>query len=150
MPLSTGSLTEGVRMFNAKHVIDLINQANFNFATIGTADNGTTQTLTAAMVAGSGNVTHVSAGGSTPSLTMPTAALILAAISAVNPAFNIGSSYLLTFVNTNSGTATIVTGAGITTSGTLTLATNTTRTFLMVYSAAGAFTMTSLYTGTTS
>jgi len=112
--------------------------------------SGATQTLTAAMVSGGGDVYHVSAGGATPTLTMPTAAAIITAINASFPSFNIGMSYKLTVVNTNSGTATIATGTGITTSGTLTLATNTSRTFIVTYSAAGALTMTSLETGTTS
>lgn len=117
---------------------------------IGTADNGTTQTLTAAMIAvpGSRMVVHVSTGGSTPSLTLP----LMTALVAALPLAVVGTGYILRIVNTNSGTATVVTNTGWTTSGTLTLATNTWREFLVsvtsVTSATATFT--SIGTGTTS
>lgn len=120
-----------------------------NAVAIATPDVGTTQTLTAPMVTTTPNastVIHVSAGGATPSLTMPLATAIIAAL----PGFAIGDSYVLRFINTNSGTATIVTNTGITTSGTLTLATNTTRDFAIVMTGAAALSMTSIGTGTTS
>lgn len=113
---------------------------------IGTPDNGTTQTLTAVMVAGSMNVTHVSIGGTTPSLTMPLATAIIAAMAN----WRIGQSYKLRVINSNSGTATVVTNTGITTSGTLTLATNTWREFIITMTAAATVSMTNVGTGTNS
>ncbi len=113
---------------------------------VGTADNGTSQTLTTAMVTGGSITTHVSTGGSTPSLTMPLATAIIAAI----PGFGVGDSYLLRFINSNSGTATIVTNTGITTTGTLTLATNTTRDFAITMTGAATLSMVSVGTGTNS
>jgi hypothetical protein len=115
-------------------------------AVVATADSGATQTLTAAMVTGGNQVFHTSAGGSTPSLTMPLATAIIAAI----PNWQIGQSYVLRVINTNSGTATIVTNTGITTTGTLTLATNTTRDFVITMTGAATITMVSAGTGTTS
>lgn len=116
------------------------------FGTVTTADNGTSQTLTAAMVTGGSVVYHTSAGGTTPTLTMPLATAIIAAI----PGFQVGQSYVLRIINTNSGTATVATNTGITTTGTLTLATNTTRDFLITMTGAATLSMVSVGTGTTS
>lgn len=115
-------------------------------ALIGTADNGTTQTLTAAMVAGANSVYHVSTGGTTPSLTMPLATDIIASM----PNWHVGQSYMLRIINSNSGTATMVTNTGITMSGTLTVATNTTRDFVITMATATTVTMTNVGTGTNS
>lgn len=116
------------------------------FGLVATPDNGTTQTLTAAMISGNNYTVHVSAGGATPSLTMPTAAAIIANITG----FAVGDAYVLRIVNTNSGTATIVTNTGITTTGTLTLATQTWREFVITQTSAGALSMVSIGTGTNS
>lgn len=122
------------------------------FAVVATADNGTTQTLTAAMISAPNArfVSHVSTGGSTPSLTMPLATALLAAL----PNAVVGTSYVLRFINTNSGTTTIVTNTGWTLTGTLTLATNTTRDFLVtltnITTGSVAATGVSIGTGTTS
>lgn len=140
------STLPGLRLVDGADIAALFAQVNFSSNIVISSDNGTTQTLTAAMISGGGAVYHTSTGGTTPTLTMPTAAAIIAA----NPSFSIGQEYTLRFINANSGTATIAAGAGITTSGTLTLATNTTRDFVISYTAAGALTMTSVGTGTTS
>ena len=125
--------------------------ANFpGFVAIATADNGTTQTLTAAMiaVANAKFVAHVTTGGATPSLTLPTVAALLAAF----PNLQVGTSYVLRVINSNSGTATVVTNTGWTTSGTLTAATNTTRDFAVTVTSVSAATatITSIGTGTNS
>lgn len=118
------------------------------FAALATADNGTTQTLTAAMIAAANArfVSHLSTGGATPSLTLPTVAALLAAF----PNLQAGTSYVLRIINANSGTATVVTNTGWTTSGTLTLATATTRDFLVSITSATAAVITSIGTGTNS
>lgn len=117
---------------------------------VATADNGTTQTLTAAMVgvANKQFVSHLSTGGAAPSLTLPTVAALLAAF----PGLVAGSSYVLRVINANSGTATVVTNTGWTTSGTLTLATNTTRDFVVAITSVSlaTATITSIGTGTQS
>lgn len=122
-----------------------------SFATadkVTTADSGATQTLTGAMVSGGSNVYHTSSGGTTPTLTMPSVANFLAA----NPGLNtVGKSMRVRFINSNSGIATIATGgAGWTLSGTLTLAANTWRDFIITLTAAGALSMVSAGTGTNS
>ena len=85
---------------------------------IATADNGTTQTLTAAMIVGGTPTFHTSTGGTTPSLTLP----LGTAMDTALPGMQVGQSYVLRIINTNSGTATIVTNTGWTLTGTLTIA----------------------------
>ena len=116
---------------------------------IGTADNGSTQTLTVAMivVANADFVYHTSTGGTTPSLTFPTATAIITAMGA---SAAVGACYVLRVINNNSGTATMVTNTGITPSGTLTLATSTWREFLIVVTSATTVTITNIGTGTNS
>jgi hypothetical protein len=113
-----------------------------------TDDGGTTQTLTAAMVSNNGaaEVYHPSTGGSTPSLTLPLASAVLANL----PDAVVGTSYYLRFINNNSGTATIVTNTGWTLTGTLTLATNTTRDFIVTVGAGNTLTAVCVGTGTMS
>lgn len=113
---------------------------------VATADSGATQTLTAAMLSGAGNVYHTTTGGSTPSLTLPLATDFIAA----NPGLLIGGSMKIRFINTNSGAATIVTNTGWTLTGTLTLAQNTWREFVVTRTAAGTLTAVQVGTGTTS
>lgn len=141
----------GPRLIDGSDINTIVSYLKGSQATITPADSGVSQTLTAAMVAapGSPEVYHTSTGGTTPTLTMPTAAAILATL----PDVIVGSSWYLRFINTNSGTATIATNTGITTSGTLTLSTNTTRDFVLSVTGVGStptLTMTSVGTGTTS
>lgn len=115
-------------------------------AVVGTADNGTTQTLTAAMITGGQFTSHVSTGGTTPSLTLP----LGTAMDTAMPDFQVGQSYLLRVINSNSGTATIVTNTGWTLTGTLTLATNTTREFVVTKTGTATYTAVNVGTGTNS
>lgn len=115
------------------------------FAFIATADDGTTQTLTAAMVVG-GNITyHQTLGGTTPSLTLPLGADMDTAL----PNMVTGQSYTLRIINTNSGTATVVTNTGWTLTGTLTLLTNTWREFVITRTGVGTYTGKQVGTGAT-
>ena len=113
---------------------------------IATADNGTTQTLTAAMISGGDTTYHVSSGGTTPSLTLPLATAMNTAL----PGMAIGNSYVLRIINSNSGSATVVTNTGWTTSGTLVILTVTWAEFLIVKATATTYTITNIGTGTTS
>jgi hypothetical protein len=113
---------------------------------VATADNGTTQTLTAAMLSGGASVYHTSAGGTTPSLTLPLATDFIAA----NPGLAINKSMRVRIINNNSGIATVVTNTGWTLTGTLTLAANTWRDFVVTRTAAGTLTAVSVGTGTNS
>lgn len=112
------------------------------------ADNGTTQTLTAAMVSqnGTDEVYHVTTGGSTPTLTLPLASAVCANLPDGVPGF----AYYLRVINTNSGTATIATNTGWTLTGTLTLATNTTRDFVVTVGAGNTLTAVCVGVGTIS
>ena len=112
---------------------------------VATADNGTTQTLTPAMVTGGGEVFHTSTGGSTPTLTLPLAADVIALAGLA-----VGQSYLLRVINSNSGTATIASNTGWSLTGTLTLATNTWREFVVTMNGAGTLTAVNVGTGSNS
>ncbi len=117
------------------------------FGKIATADDGTTQTLTAAMITGGMITYHVTTGGTTPSLTLP----LVTAMNTALPSFTATNlSYVLRIINSNSGTATVVTNTGWTTSGTLTIATNTWREFVIVRTASTTLSITSVGTGTNS
>ena len=113
---------------------------------IAATDSGTTKTLGVAAIIGGNEVFLPTAGGTTPSLTLPLAADLAAALAGMA----IGQSYKLRVINTNSGTATMVTNTGWTTSGTLTLATNTWRDFVITKTGAATFSIASAGTGTTS
>lgn len=113
---------------------------------LATADDGTTQTLTAAMVIGGLQTFHQTLGGTTPSLTLPLGADMDTAL----PDMRVGQSYVLRVINTNSGTATIVTNTGWTLTGTLTIATNTWRDFIITKTGTGTYTGKQVGTGATS
>jgi hypothetical protein len=118
---------------------------------VATADNGGTQTLTAAMITGGAITYHFSTGGSTPSLTLPLGTAMDTAMPNILP----GQSYTLRIINTNSGTATIVTNTGWTTTGTLTITGGTApaggwRDFVVTKTAAGTYTLVSVGIGTIS
>lgn len=142
----------GPRLIDGNQLNQMVNRVTHRsfanvFGKIATADDGTTQTLTAAMITGGFITYHVTTGGTTPSLTLP----LVTAINTALPSFGtVNLSYVLRIINTNSGTATVVTNTGWTTSGTLTIATNTWREFLIVRTANTTLSITSIGTGTTS
>lgn len=140
---SNGQPSASTVTVNTSDIAQLASSAT-TFGLIGTPDNGTTQTLTTPMVVGNDLVFHVTTGGTTPSLTMPLATAIIAAIVG----FAVGDSYVLRVINTNSGTATMVTNTGITTTGTLTVLTNTWREFVITMTGAATLSMVSVGTGT--
>jgi hypothetical protein len=113
---------------------------------VATADDGTTQTLTTAMITGGYSTTyHISVGGSTPSLTLPLGTDIDTALADMRP----GQSYTLRIINKNSGNTTIVTNTGWTLSGgTLVLATNTWKEFVVTKTGTGTYTGVNVGTGT--
>lgn len=119
---------------------------------VATADNGTTQTLTAAMLSGGSSVYHTTTGGTTPTLTLPTVAAFLAA----NPGLNaVGKSMKIRIINTNSGTATIATNTGWTLTGTMTIPGGTApagswRDFIVTVTGAATATLVAVGLGTTS
>lgn len=115
-------------------------------ALIGTADNGTTQTLTAAMISGANHTFHVTTGGTTPTLTLPAASAMDTAL----PNMRVGQSYLLRIINGNSGIATLASGTAFTASGTLTMAAATWREFVITKTATTTYTAASVGTGTNS
>lgn len=79
-------------------------------------------------------------------LTTRTAAQMYAAIPNAVPGF----SWFVRIINTNAGTLTLTMDASVTATGTLTLATNTFRDFLLTFTSATAATMKQIGTGATS
>lgn len=67
-----------------------------------------------------------------------------------HPNAKVGDSFVLEITNTSGGTTTIVAGTGVTLTGTMTLATNTTRRFNVKFVSATAVTIQSTGTGTIS
>lgn len=61
-----------------------------------------------------------------------------------------GDTYELTIINTSGGTTTLTAGTGVTLTGTMTLATNTTRRFLVTFTSGTAMTFQSVGVGTIS
>ena len=98
--------------------------------------------ITASLLAGAQDVYLVSSGAT--ALTTPTATAMLAAI----PNGNVGMQWCLRIINTNGGTLTLTMDASVTATGTLTLATNTWRDFLMQITGTTTATMKSIGTGT--
>ena len=82
-------------------------------------------TLTAAAASFVTNGIYSLSGGTTCTITSPTAAQIVAALD--NP--QVGTSFVVSIVNANSGTATMAGGTGVTVVGLATAATNTSATF---------------------
>lgn len=93
----------------------------------------------------------MSSSGAT-GLTTPTVAAVLTALAAIQKLPNNGQGivYVLRVINTNAGTLTLTMDASFTASGTLTLATNTWREFIVTLTSATAGTWQSIGTGTTS
>lgn len=157
-PPSTGqNYTPNAQGFVLVDPIDVAAMQRIGFTVVGpkqavaeaTAMGGTTATLGVGSVGAAAPadlVVATTTGGTTPSLTLPLAADLAAAL----PMMQIGDTYVLRVINTNSGTATIVTNTGWTLSGTLTLATNTWREFLVTKTAAATFSAKSIGVGTMS
>lgn len=114
-----------------------VGQYNTNTAT---AD----ATATAAQVAGAQNVVLNMTGalGAGKALTLPTAAEIVAAI----PNAFVGMTYRLRVINTSSGNYawTVTTATGLTLTGTMTVAQNTARDFLVTLTSLTAIAIQSL------
>lgn len=90
----------------------------------------------------------ISSSGAT-ALTTPTAAAMLAALPKL-PANGVGLIYFLRVINTNAGTLTLTMDASVTGNGTLTIATNTFRDFMVTFNTASTATWQSIGTGTNS
>ena len=98
--------------------------------------------MTAAQVAGAATTVFDNTGTTPGNLQMPTAANLIAAV----PGWQIGQAYELRIRNDSgsANTATITTNTGITLTGTMTIAQNVTRYFIVTYTAAGAVTVQSV------
>jgi hypothetical protein len=99
-------------------------------------------TMTAAQVGGAAVVAFENTGVTPGNLQFPTAAALFAGVHNAQ----VGQGYLLKIRNSSSGanTATITTNTGITLAGTMTIAQNTTRDFLVTLTSATAVAVNSL------
>lgn len=106
--------------------------------------SGTAATLGATDIAGAHVTTYINTGNNA-TLTLPTAAAMLAAV----PGGYVGMQHMLMIRNTHATTATLTADAGptFTLTGTMTIAQNTTRIFNVNLTSASAATITSLGTG---
>jgi len=102
----------------------------------------------AAAMIGAQDTIMLSSGAT--ALTTPTAAALLTALALITklPAGGVGLVYLLRVINTNAGTLTLTMDASITGTGTLTMATNTWRDFMVTIVTGTTATMQAIGTGT--
>jgi len=113
------------------------------------ATNTAAFTATAAQAAGASEVALELTGtlAADAALTLPTAAAIFGGV----PNAAAGQTYRLRVINTGSGhTWTVTTNTGLTLSGTMTVATNTWRDFIVTLTSATAVTVQSIGVGTQS
>lgn len=99
-------------------------------------------TMTAAQVSGAANVSFENTGTTPGNLQFPTAAAVIANI----PNAQIGHAYVLEIRNSSgaANTATITTNTGVTLTGTMTIAQNTTRDFVVTITGAATITVNSM------
>ncbi len=118
----------------------------YQYTAIATASG----VFAASAMVGAQDVVMLSSGAT--ALTTPTAAAVLAALALITklPNNGVGLSYVLRIINTNAGTLTITMDASITATGTLTLATNTWREFIVTLGTGTTATWQAIGTGTTS
>lgn len=102
--------------------------------------------IPAASLADAAHVSFDNTGTTPANLQMPTAAQLYAALLAAFPAMQIGFAYDLSIRNSSgsANTATITTNTGITLTGTMTIAQNTTRNFVVTVVSATAITVQSM------
>ena len=110
--------------------------------------NVTTGTLSANDASGAAFCSLLSTNATPGSQAMRTPAQVLSD----SPGLLVGSSYVLMITNTGAGTLTLATdsGSGFTMTGTMTVAQNTTRTFIVTMSTSSTGVVQSVGTGTTS
>lgn len=104
-------------------VVAILAAGNPSLATLSSA--GTSEVLTGYQIDAG---IFVRSGGTTTTATTDTATNI---ITAMGPGVFVGMTAMLIYVNLSSGTATIAAGSGVTTSGTLTVATAGLRVFIL-------------------
>ena len=132
-------LQPGLRLVDGadiNSISNLLNTDGYYYSTWGGA--GGTLTTTQFFPSNATENYAISTGGATPTFTTPTAAQIIAS----QPNWNVGQSQFVRVLNTNSGTLTLAGGTGVTISGTATVATNTSRDFLVTYTSSTAQTIT--------
>lgn len=105
----------------------------------------TTTTFAVDQLTGAAYVVYNNTQGTPGSIAVRTAALMIAD----DPFFRIGGAYRLRIINNQgTGTLTVTTAAGVTLTGTMTIAVNTFRDFAVTYNSATTMTIQSMGIGT--
>lgn len=134
----------GFRLINGDDLNALLDFLNVPPGKYAAATNTAAFTATGAQVAGAQNVTLNLTGtlAAGRAIQMPTALAIVAAI----PNAYVGETYILTIQNTSSANFawTVTTNTGITLTGTVTIAQNTQRSFLVTLTSLTAVAVQSL------
>lgn len=130
--------TAGAFTLTGINVVPLMSLPNAKFVTAALES----ATIAAASVAGANVCEHINTGTTPGNLQFPAAADIVAAI----PNAQIGFSYVLEIRNGSgsANTATITTNTGITLTGTMTIAQNVTRRFIVTLTSLTAVTVQSM------
>lgn len=109
--------------------------------------NTTTTTFAAGQLTGADFVVYTNTQGTPGTITTRTATQMYSE----DPYASVGKTYILRIINgQGTGTLTVAAGSGVTASGTLTIAANTWRDFLVTYTSATALTLQQIGTGTNS
>lgn len=132
---------------------DLVNGSIRAKQVYNTITATTTATLTPANITGGWNKTHLGATGTLANatgLTLPTVTATVAAVQ--SPSILPGQTYELRVINASSAnfTITVLTSTGWTLSGSMTVAQNTWRDFVVTFTSLTAATLQSVGTGTNS
>lgn len=101
-------------------------------------------TLTAGLLTGAGEVYLQTTANGANSLTTRTATQMFGD----TPGASVGGSYRLRIVNRGNNTVTLTAGSGVSTSGTMTIATNTWRDFVVTFNTATTMTIQDVGAGT--
>lgn len=133
--VSASSVTMAIRITG-----DLGNLPDYTYQTTALASG----VITASLLTGGTETVLLSSGAT--ALTTPTAAALLAA----TPNGGAGDTWKVRIINTNAGTLTLTADASITITGTLTIATNTWREYIVTILTATTAKMQQVGTGTNS
>lgn len=130
--------TAGAFTLTGISVTPLMNLPNAKFTTAALES----ATIAAGSVAGANTVEHINTGTTPANLQLPTAADLVAAI----PNAQVGFSYILDIRNGSgsANTATLTTNTGLTLTGTMTIAQNVTRRFIVTLVSLTAVTFRSM------
>jgi UDP-N-acetylmuramyl tripeptide synthase len=132
---------------DASFALDILQLLSAQFS----ATNVSAAVIPAGLITGTAEVYLSSTGANGTTITTRTAAQLYADLQAATGLANInGWSYQLRITNTSGGITTLGAGTGVTLTGTMTIANNTFRDFVVTVNNPNSITITSVGTGTQS